>query len=262
MNTNQLIYLFFFCLCSCFQHKESNQNIIFQIPEIQNSAFDSTKYIRSFKANHISETFPIFVGKFKFQEKIDLNPEKRDTSFYKDFNTSFTRGLGNDTLSINGFELYVDYNSSAIYEWYDTLVYEYYPVYFVNSTDSDKLFLGKDSYTFGLQEAAMANNRWQTIEAQGFDFCGNGYWSLIVHPKEFVVILMQKYQGDFKTTLRTRFRIGETVYVSHSYKGTINQNQFNYKEDSYIETKMKENPVEAINHYFYGSPYYPKTQHK
>ncbi len=116
MNKNQLIYLFLLSLCSCFPPIENNQNIVFQIPKVENSAFDSTKYIRSFKANHISETFPKFAGKYKFQEKIDLNPLKIDTSFNKDFATDFIRGLGNDTLSTNSFELYVDYNSSAIYE--------------------------------------------------------------------------------------------------------------------------------------------------
>jgi len=132
---------------------------------------------------------------------------------------------------------------------------EYYPVFFVNSTPSDKLFLGKDRYVFGIQEAfdTCDFGSWLPIEGRGFDFCGNGYWKLVVHPEEFVIVLMRKYKGGFETGVRVRFQLGESLYVSKPYKGVINEKQFLVEDSSYFDDRLKETDGRAANWLFYGA---------
>ena len=79
-----------------------------------------------------------------------------------------------DTLDVTGFEIIVDYEKNIAFRRYDfeDTVGVYFPVYIVNSTSSDKVLLGKDSYVFGLQEALDEDRRqrWRPIESRGFDF--------------------------------------------------------------------------------------------
>jgi len=131
----------------------------------------------------------------------------------------------------------------------------YYPVYFVNSNNSDKIFFIKDKYAFGIQEALEKKKfgNWLPIESRGFDFCGNGYSGLIVHPQEFVVILMKKYDGDLETAMRARFQVGENIIVSKPFKGRINKNQFKIKDSSYIQGRLQKTNGKAASWLFYNA---------
>jgi hypothetical protein len=229
----------------------------FKLPVVINSGYQDTSQARLFLEQEVSQVFPRFVGKFKFADTIDINREKRDTAMYKDFLHEGSGRRASATIDVNGFELFVDYSKTLKYKRhyeFEPTYNAYYPVYFVNSTSSDKLFLGKDSYAFGIQEAVDTTgwDTWKPIEGKGFDFCGNGHWGLIVHPQEFVVILMQKYKGDFETGLRVRFAIGESRYVSKPYPGFINQKQFELKPDSYLYERLQETNGGAASYLFYG----------
>jgi hypothetical protein len=61
--------------------------------------------------------------------------------------------------------------------------------------------------------------------------CGHSYWQLRVHPREFVMCLMRKYEGNFKTQLRVRLEMNRNTYLSEPYDGAIDTIQF---------SKMKE----------------------
>ena len=247
-----LIATFFYCC-------RPGEQVIrkFKKPHITNSKYEQHTSVK-FKHDSISEVFPRFVGKYKLAEKIDINSINRDTFSNDDFVSPLFRIKSNDTLDVNGFELEVDYKTTIKYCKYpkiDSTVREYYPVYFINSTANSKIFPIKDSYIFGIQEAQSLEHgyKWRPIEAQGFDFCGNGHWAMIVHPNEFVVILMKKYEGDFTTEIRVRVRLGESIYVSKSFEGTINQSQFQLKENAYLKTKLNESSGEAASWLFHGS---------
>lgn len=120
---------------------------------------------------------------------------------------------------------------------------------------SDKIFLGKDSYIMGIQEAIREEKwkRWRPIEARGFDFCGNGSWGMIVHPNEFVVVLMNKYKGGFPTQLRVRYVMGNNIFVSKPFFGSIDSSQFHIKDSSYVKRQLQRTKGRAAQSLFYGA---------
>ena len=243
-------------LISCQSNNDKNELAVFKAPQIINTQFNDSIESIPYQAKSITEVFPTFVGKFKFQEEIDINPAKRDTTIYKDFFNEYTRRGLRDSLDVNGLELVVDYDNSVKYNKYgDTSLYDNYSVYFVNSTNTDKVFYGKDSHVFGIQEA-IDNSKygeWRPIEGRGFDFCGNGHWGLIVHPQEFVLVLMRKYEGDYETKLRVRFEVGNNIFVSRPFKGRINENQFTIQDSSNLEQILQETDGKAATWLFYGA---------
>jgi hypothetical protein len=245
-------------LISCQSNSDKCELAEFEVPQIINTQFnDSTKSI-PYQAEFITEVFPSFVGKFKFQKEIDINPENRDTTIYKDFIEEYSRRRLTDSIDINGLELIVDYDNSVKYNryyQYDSSLHDHYPVYFVNSTKTDKVFYGKDSYVFGIQEAVDKGKygEWRPIEGRGFDFCGNGHWGLIVHPNEFVLVLMRKYEGDYETKMRVRFEVGDNIFVSRPFNGRINESQFSIRDSSYLEQRLQETDGKAATWLFYGA---------
>ncbi len=239
--------------------RESTDNevlTVFQIPKIINTAADTTKEKKYFVSNQVNSTFPLYKGKYKFNTMIDLNPENRDTSMAKDFIGERFLSEVYDSLDVNGFEIYTDYQTTI---YHDRLrrndnLYTYYPVFFVNSTNRNKLFLAKDSHAYGIQEAIdTSDNEWRPIEGMGHDFCGNGTWGMVVKPKEFIIMLLRKYKGEHKTSLRTRFRIGETIYVSKSYEGYINESQFTFKKESHLKNRLLKTNGKAAQILFLGA---------
>ena len=243
----------------CNKKSNSNNVEVFKKPQIINSQFADTLNPTLFRAENVSNVFQTVVGKYKFQSIVDINPENRVTTFSKDYLIGSSRIRPNDSIDVNGLEIIIDYNKSIAYSpdyHHIPTVHEYYPVYFVNSTSTDKIFFGKDSYAFGIQEAQEKEpiySHWRPIESRGYDFCGNGNWGLIVHPQEFVVVLMRKYEGNYETNLRVRFQIGENILVSRSFKGTIDQSQFSVLDSSYLELKLKETNGGAASWLFYGA---------
>ncbi len=258
MNPTAIISLAAIGACLSCQNKTASA--VFEIPDIVNSQFSDTVTSKPFKARYLSEVSPGFVGKYKFQKEIDINPENRDTTTYKDFIEGYSpaRIQISDSIDVNGFELIVDYEKTVRYNpFYEqgSKLFDHYPVYFVNSTHTDKMFFGKDSYVFGIQEALSPDNwgEWRPIEGRGFDFCGNGRFGVIVHPNEFVLVLMRKYEGDFKTALRVRIEVGNSVYVSKPFVGMIDECQFEIKNDSYLESRLQETNGKAAAWLFYGA---------
>jgi hypothetical protein len=198
-----------------------------------------------FTANNISRVFPRVMGKFKFADTVSVFEDKVE----KGWRMSIPRDSMPD---FNGFELKVDYAHEIYLPQYnqDTL-YAYYPVYFINSTQTNKVFFGKDSYTFGIQEALQGYSDWLPIERKGFDFCGNGHWQMIVEPGEFILVLMRKYKGSETTYLRVKFRMGASTYVSEGFKGQISPEQKYLKDDYALESLMKSRG-KAARYMFYG----------
>lgn len=240
-------------LFSCNQTDKTHQEIsIFTKPIIsQPITEDSIKYIN---ADFVDDFFPRFVGKHKFADTLFIADKRvRDTTYSKDF-IDERLVWRSDSLITDGFELIPDY-SSVVYrnEYESKYANYYYPVYLINQTPTIKAFIGKDGYVFGLQEALDTNGQWRPIEGRGFDFCGNGYWGLKVHPQEYITVLFPKYSGDYKTKIRVRIKNGDNIYVSKPYDGTINEKQLYLKKDSYLYRELLENKSSAIQYLFYGA---------
>lgn len=248
-----IIIFFLTILFSCNQtDKTYKESSIFTKPLIsQPQSKDSLKYI---EIDFINGFFPSFVGKYKFTDTLLIETKRvRDTTYLKDF-IDERMVWRSDSLMTDGFELISDYSATIHRNDYETKYANYYyPVYLINQTPTSKEFIGKDGHIFGLQEALDTNGKWRPIEGRGFDFCGNGYWGLKVHPQEFIAVLFPKYAGNYKTKIRVRIKNGDNIYVSRPYEGTINEKQFYLNKDSYLYRELNENKANAIQYLFYGS---------
>ena len=245
------IILSTFILFAC--NEANKKNIQFSKPVIKQPFTKDT--IAYFDVDSIDGVYPIFLGKYLIADSLFISGiPKRDTTYRKDiigldsyFNLWDSLELAND-----GFEIIPDYAKDVYYNTYTFQPHYYFPVYIVNQTNTIKGFIEKDNYVFGIQEALDSNNYWRPIESKGMDFCGNGMYGIKVHPQEFITILFPKYTGNYKTKLRIRIKIGDNIYVSQSYYGKINRNQFHLKRDSYEFEKLKEDKEEVITWSFYG----------
>jgi hypothetical protein len=259
MNRSSYFFLTLLFFCSCAQKDKKNSidgKAFFKIPAvIQSPAKGTTEF---FNAVFLEETWPKFLGKFKFTDTLRFaeNLENTDTSGQRDKLWEYSFFKNKDSLQTDGLQIVADYNTNLRYkENYQPNGNYYYPVYAVNETSQTKIFIAKDSYVFALQEARDTNNhdRWEPIEGKGFDFCGNGYFGLKVHPGEFVLFLVPKYQGSENTLMRVRLKVGDNIYVSNSFPGKMNYKQFSVKKDSWLGEELNKNKASAIKWMFYGS---------
>lgn len=104
-----------------------------------------------------------------------------------------------------------------------------YPVYIVNSTDSN-IVVNNMGYNLKIiQEAKDSNNKWRPIEHFDFlncDFCFNT--PFILEPKHYIVTKIYKYTGNYRTMVRLKFRNGNTIVYSNPFYGNINIEQFEF----------------------------------
>jgi len=254
-------FLVIVCLIVSCSDNHSEKDVStedFNPPKIISTQYSGKENKSVYVERNVSGVFPEFMGKYEFQNQIDINPSTWDTNFRSDYrDVRLWMGL-DDSLDVNGFEMMVDYETTVYYNPYyqhDSTLYAYFPVYMVNSTRTKKLFLGKDSHAFGIQEAQQKNdyNKWHPIEHKGFDFCGNGNWGLVVKPNEFVLILVRKYAGDYETKMRVRIALDASVYVSKPYIGLIDSNQFVLEDSSYVQARLNETNGLAASWLFYGA---------
>ncbi len=226
-----IVYLSIMMFCGCKNEKQIDR---FEIPKIiQIDRHDTVEYI---KPKGILGVYPTFINKFKFTKELHINfdslwRERLDTS---DFSYSTWEWRKSDSLNNDGFQIIVDYNTDISFSKYRQYepYHHVFPVYIVNETKKTKLLLAKDSWIFATQEAEH-NYSWKAIEMDGFDFCGNGRWGLKIHPNEFAMFVMKKYNGSYKTKLRIKLRIGENIYLSKPYEGYIDTIQFSPKRNPY-----------------------------
>lgn len=221
----------------------------FVLPKIINSHLDETCKRSLYGDEYLSVSKPICIGKFKFGQLVDVNPEIlfKDTTYIKDFISNKHELEIEDNFDYNGFDLVVDYSKDIFYRnplneraSFDSTYYCYYPVYFVNSTTSNKLF------PFGLpinavQEVKKKGTLYYAIEVGDYNLgCGNGTGGIIVKPKEYVLVLMKKYKGKRESEIRVRFEIGPNIYVSKPFLGKINPNQFQIEEGSLLQRHFED----------------------
>lgn len=253
------IFLLLFILGSCTQQQSKNdsERKTFTLPIVIQEQTKDT--VELFKCDALNEVWFEFYGKHKFTDTLKLaEHRKRDTTYRKDFIHEYWRPTENDTLTTDGFQIFPDYKTTIHHkEDYLTRGNYYFPVYVVNETSRTKVFTAKDSYVFGVQEAIDTSEwhlgEWRPIESKGFDFCGNGNWGLKIHPGEFIIFLVPKYDGKEKQLMRIRLQIGESIYLSKSYEGTFNRKQFNIEKKSWMDNSLKVDKASTINGLFYGA---------
>ena len=230
-----LLSLAFLVACNQ-QNKAVKETLLFKKPYIiQTVSTDSIKYTPV--CDYVTPYDPHFIGKYQFSDSVKFKRLSKD---------SFSWERSHYNISSDGFEIVPDYSSNVFKKYYyDKFYFCYYPVYIINRTPEMKMFIGKDSHGFGIQEAENGIFSWNPIECQMYDFCGNGYFGVKVYPHEYVVLLFPKYAGNYKTNMRVRVVIGDNIYVSQPFEGLINRKQFHLKDsaltsnDCYGATPLK-----------------------
>ncbi len=228
-----------------------NKDSTFIIPYLINDTISNTCNL--IQSNSIDDSWPKFLRKDSILDTLDLTSEM-DSNFIKDFlYENYYDDL--DSLSMDGLEIYTDYSSSVPLKYdFESNYSCYYPVYIVNQSKNTKIFIGKDSYVFAIQEAQDGEGKWRPIEHCCFDFCGNGGWGMIIHPKEFITILFKKYEGKYHTKMRVRLENRDIIYVSKAFDGIVNTPQFYFdtSKGNFIKSHLKRSP-ESLQSFFYGS---------
>lgn len=237
--------------------KKQVDNTSFTPPIVYQEKTNDT--INFFKVEFISTNKALYIGKSGFCDTLKLSIERSspDTSIHDDriFDDYYSEI---DSFGLDGLEILPDYESTVSKIYYTKHGNYYYPVYIVNQTPNTKLFIGKTSNVFAIQEAQDDKGYWRPIEGRGFDFCGLGYWGLKLFPNEFITVLFPKYEGDYKTNIRVRIENEDIIYVSKPFEGTIDKRQFIlYKEnwrggDRYYKWLI-EDEAKTIQNTFYGS---------
>lgn len=256
-NAQQLFHFFLFGIFLTSCHNDQNSQL-FTIPHVLNSSLPDSVKSEKYKSDHILQSRLIYAGKFKFNDVIDINEELRDSNYYKDHLDSYQYRELEDPIDLNGFEIFTDYEQSIKYdidEFKLGHVYDFYPIFLVNSTHRDKLFHGHNSTAYGIQMAA-AEEKWdylKPIEQIGYNHCGMGDFAITIHPREFIVLLAKKYAGNFKTTLQVRIKNQENTIVSHTFIGTIDKKQFLIKKDSRLQKRLLKSNGLAGVHLFCGA---------
>lgn len=250
---NLIILSVVLTIYSCVENNDSVVDANFNIPVIQQRITADT--IEYSHPDFITGVYPIFAGKSKFCDTLELTKGGwRDTTYGEDYIHPYI-AWETDSLKFDGFELFPDYNTTvANIPYFESKGYYCYPMYIVNQTPSVKIFTGKDDHVYAIQEALDSNQVWRPIEARGYEFCGNGSWDLKIHPGEFVVVLIHKYKGNHKTKLRVRLAVNLNTYVSAPFEGTIDYKQFylDRQEFSYY-SELVEDKYDVIRYYFLGA---------
>ena len=194
--------------------------------------------------------WPEFLGKFNSRDAV--KSVNLDSVNYNgiDIDGDFAR-LDKIPEASSGFKLYLNNDKRVATICVKTISNLHYPVYVVNESNSNRYFTLKDDYVLAIQEALYTDGNWYPIEMRGADFCWNGQWAVKVKPKEFVVFLMNKYGGNFKTKLRVRLLIGRLTYFSDPFDGYISCDQFFVQDDRWRDPAIDTNFIS--NFWFHGA---------
>ena len=244
-----LILLFPFLLClTCTQLSEPQKQTFAPPVIVSNYEPDS---LRKFEVQSIVPNSAIlFGGVFPFTDTLNFITWKPEPVVLP-----FQRPKGYipyDSLPGDGLEIFPDYSNDVYWDRsrpYD-MVTLFYPVYVANQSPNPKAFYGRDGYVITVQEAQDSSGRWFPIESVMHWTCST--WRIQLDPQHFLMLLLPKYKGKFKTKLRLRIQNGEQIYVSKAYEGWINPQQFKLHQNSYLDLKLTP-LIELSNRDFLGS---------
>ncbi len=84
-----------------------------------------------------------------------------------------------------------------------------------------------------IQEAKDSVGNWNPIEYFNYSGCGNSYTHKNILPGTHLKSKIAIYSGDFRTSLRVKILINNTVQYSNEFYGSINNKQFIEADSDY-----------------------------
>jgi hypothetical protein len=250
---NFISLIFILIVVSCKNESQFSSSI-FVAPKVL--FVDTVKLEKTlFKSEYIEEPYAIFCGKYSLVDTVKFDKKKvfyRDSIFKKDgIYIEYDVKDEIDSTETSDFRVSTDYSQDVLFNWWATERANcYYPAFIQNTSKIVKTLIGKDDRVLAIQEAKDEKGIWRTIEYKGIDFCAVGYWRLNIYPKEYGVFLLRKYEGDFKTSLRVRIKVGKNICVSNGFEGSIDKKQFLLKV---LNSETEPMWRESINSSFFGS---------
>ncbi|GGH75577.1 hypothetical protein [Phaeocystidibacter marisrubri] len=243
---------------ACTTTTSSITDRAFVAPKIVNSQPLDKQVPDTSALNEMRSSDIIYMGRHNWKREIDIYSDKLgDENFADRYPTSDRMA---DSMDIVGLTIVPDYDQTIWYAHYPSasrMMYSYYPIFIINTTNTNKLFQAKDTYILGIQEAVDSTNgrygHWFPIEHRPFDFCGNGRFYQVLQPGQFILALVRKYHGDCKTSMRLRLQIGENIFVTKGFEGYINEQQFELRDSSSLARQVKEDPIGSISYSFMGA---------
>jgi hypothetical protein len=105
-------------------------------------------------------------------------------------------------------------------------VYQAISFKLLSPVDSSFVLETEDNRVPAIWEARNEKGEWQPVEYFHHSGCGNSYEKFLIPQKHYLIIAANYLQGDYKTKLRLKLRIGKAVYYSSELDGSISQSQF------------------------------------
>lgn len=153
---------------------------------------------------------------FKFPSKELMD----DYKIWNNINSDFKKGK----IQFSDFE---NFNFPMLKIWVDTTQIingDSYPVYIINNSNLWHISNMDPEFPI-LMQAMDRNGEWRHIEYRiNFKICGGLFHFL--EPKSYFVTSARKYEGNFKTKFRLKFKQKGKFVYSNEFSGSINESQF------------------------------------
>jgi hypothetical protein len=89
----------------------------------------------------------------------------------------------------------------------------------------------QDARLIMIQEAKDELGIWRPIEFWRHHRSGTSYGTVELHPNQYVITKILRYDGEFETDIRLKLKNGRDIIYSEPFRGTININQFELPEN-------------------------------
>lgn len=207
---------------------------------------------------------PYIVGRFPPTEEVCETEEMQRGGGVVDY-----IGPLSDTIRISNFELYINsykYDVKKPHEWRwsrgaleckiiasanqfiatesrlsgNLMFVQAIPVFIYNPTNDTVQFEHQDGKVKMIQEAKNEIGYWKPIEYWDDSWDGMSYGASGLLPNQIALVHVLRYEGDFVTDVRLKFKVGREVIYSNSYKALIYKSQFEipaHVMDYYLKRK-------------------------
>lgn len=210
--------------------------------------------LKLYEKDHLWPTSTHLMGKFPFSDSIYLTENSipfSDEDYY--FPNWDSENSTEEVYPLDGLQLKIDH-TTYIKGRYSDENKAHIPVFIVNETGSTKYLFGTNEYVVSMIEAKDRTGVWRPIEyVSRPTSCTSTIGFIKIHPKEFCLLALPLFRGDFKTQIRVKLKNQHSILISEAFPGYINEDQFKFKPDSWLKRALNESTQNQFPFWFLGS---------